>query len=91
MTLRDQQEYSNNIKDYSLVETIGQGGFGIVSCAIHQPTNERVAIKIVYVFAKKIDSKNNNEAQQHDGTSTQRSRDSFTTHTRQYHQVDQLF
>ena len=40
----------NNIDDYLILETLGEGAFGKVKLAIHKPTNQEVAIKI---FEKK--------------------------------------
>lgn len=39
-------------KDYTLVREIGQGGFGIVAQAIHEKTQQNVAIKFVHLDAK---------------------------------------
>ena len=36
----------NNINDYLILETLGEGTFGKVKLAIHKQTNQEVAIKI---------------------------------------------
>lgn len=43
----EQQQQANKIGDYLVKETLGEGAFGKVKLAIHIPTNEKVAIKIL--------------------------------------------
>ena len=39
--------YSNIFDFYNVLETIGQGSFGLVKLATHKKTMQKVAIKIV--------------------------------------------
>ena len=39
--------YSNVFDFYNVLETIGQGAFGLVKLATHKKTMQKVAIKIV--------------------------------------------
>ena len=38
---------NNKIGNYEIIKTMGEGTFGKVKLAIHIPTNEKVAIKIL--------------------------------------------
>lgn len=38
---------TNIIEDYKILQTIGSGTFGKVKKALHYPTNEFVAVKIL--------------------------------------------
>ena len=38
---------NNKIGNYEIIKTLGEGTFGKVKLAIHIPTNEKVAIKIL--------------------------------------------
>lgn len=38
---------AHTIGDYTLLKSIGKGTFGKVKLGLHQPTNEKVAVKIL--------------------------------------------
>lgn len=41
------QSFNSLSKKYKILKTIGEGSFGMVKLAIHLPTMEKVAIKVI--------------------------------------------